>query len=108
MSCTTRNEVLELAKSKLDDLVQLTSDLIKIPSENPIGTQRDVVDFVKKYLSEAGIACEEVGCNPEHPCVVAKIGKEEGFSVILNGHVDVVPAGDRNQWDFDPFSPEGL
>ena len=48
MSCTTRNEVLELAKSKLDDLVQLTSDLIKIPSENPIGTQRDVVDFVKK------------------------------------------------------------
>ena len=55
MSCTTRNEVLELAKSKLDDLVQLTSDLIKIPSENPIGTQRDVVDFVKKYLSEAGI-----------------------------------------------------
>ena len=47
MSCTTRNEVLELAKSKLDDLVQLTSDLIKIPSENPIGTQRDVVDFVK-------------------------------------------------------------
>ena len=106
MSCTTRNEVLELAKSKLDDLVQLTSDLIKIPSENPIGTQRDVVDFVKKYLSEAGIACEEVGCNPEHPCVVAKIGKEEGFSVILNGHVDVVPAGDRNQWDFDPFSGE--
>ena len=106
MSCTTRNEVLELAKSKLDDLVQLTSDLIKIPSENPIGTQRDVVDFVKKYLSEAGIACDEGGCHPEHPCVVAKIGKEEGFSVILNGHVDVVPAGDRNQWDFDPFSGE--
>ena len=106
MSCTTRNEVLELAKSKLDDLVQLTSDLIKIPSENPIGTQRDVVDFVKKYLSEAGIACEEVGCNPEHPRKKKKIGKEEGFSVILNGHVDVVPAGDRNQWDFDPFSGE--
>ena len=24
----------------------------------------------------------------------------------MNGHVDVVPAGDRNQWDFDPFSGE--
>ena len=106
MSSATRKEVLELAKGKLDDLVQLTSDLIKIPSENPIGTQRDVIDFVKRYLKEAGIACEEVSCNPDHPCVVAKIGKEEGFSVILNGHVDVVPAGDRNQWDFDPFSGE--
>lgn len=106
MSCASRNEVLELAKSKLDDLVSLTSELIKIPSENPIGTQRDVIDFVKNYLREAEIPCEEVGCNPEHPCVVAKIGKDEGFSVILNGHVDVVPAGDRSQWDFDPFSGE--
>lgn len=26
--------------------------------------------------------------------------------MILNGHVDVVPAGDREQWDFDPFSGE--
>lgn len=38
---------------------------------------------------------------------MAKIGKEEGFSVILNGHVDVVPAGDRNQWVLTRF-PERL
>lgn len=106
MSCKSRDEVLELAKSKLDELIKLTSDLIKIPSENPIGSQRGVIDFVKNYLSEAGIPCEEVGCNPDFPCVVAKIGKDEGFSVILNGHVDVVPAGDRAQWDFEPFSGE--
>lgn len=106
MSNITREDVLNLAQGKLDDLVQLVSELIQIPSENPTGTQREVVDYVKNYLKEAGISCEEVGCNPEFPCVVAKIGKEDGFSVILNGHVDVVPAGDRNQWDFDPFSGE--
>ena len=60
MSCTTRDEVLKLAESKLGDLVELTSKLIQIPSENPIGTQRDVVDFVKNYLTSAGISCEEV------------------------------------------------
>ena len=106
MSNVTKAQVLELAQSKLDELVELVSQLIQIPSENPVGTQREVVDFVKKYLKEAGIPCEETGSNPEFPCVVAKIGQEEGFSVILNGHVDVVPAGDRNQWDFDPFSGE--
>lgn len=106
MSNITREDVLNLAQGKLDDLVQLVSELIQIPSENPTGTQREVVDYVKNYLKEAGIPCEEVGCNPEFPCVVAKIGKEDGFSVILNGHVDVVPAGDRKQWDFDPFSGE--
>lgn len=106
MSKVSKAQIMELAQSRLDELVELTAQLIRIPSENPIGTQREVIDFVKQYLNESGIDCEEVGCNPEFPCVVAKIGKEEGFSAILNGHVDVVPAGDRAQWKFDPFSGE--
>lgn len=31
-------------------------------------------------------------------------GSGGGRSLILNGHVDVVPAGDREQWQDDPFS----
>ncbi|WP_241535799.1 peptidase [Indiicoccus explosivorum] len=31
-------------------------------------------------------------------------GEGGGRSIILNGHVDVVPAGDRSQWAEDPFS----
>lgn len=42
----------------------MTGSCRKIPSENPIGSQRGVIDFVKNYLSEAGIPCEEVECNP--------------------------------------------
>lgn len=106
MGNVTKAQVIEYAQSRLDDLVQLTSDLIKIPSENPTGSQREVVDFVKKYLADAGIEHKEISCNPEFPCVVAQVGPDEGFSIILNGHVDVVPAGDRKQWNFDPFSGE--
>lgn len=106
MSKVTREEILKLAESQTEDFIKLVSDLIRIPSENPTGTQRDVVDFVKKYLKEAGIASEEVAAHPDFPCILAKIGNEEGFSVILNGHVDVVPAGNREKWDFDPFSGE--
>ncbi|SFG57335.1 4-acetamidobutyryl-CoA deacetylase [Halobacillus alkaliphilus] len=31
-------------------------------------------------------------------------GTGEGRSIIFNGHIDVVPAGDRTQWDHDPYS----
>jgi acetylornithine deacetylase len=31
-------------------------------------------------------------------------GEGEGRSIILNGHVDVVPDGDREQWMHDPYS----
>ena len=103
MSEATRAMIHQMAEERSGELVQLVSDLIRIPSENPIGTQRDVVNFVEQYLKDAGIAYEEVGENPEYPCVVAKLGSDEGFSIILNGHLDVVPAGDRSQWDYDPF-----
>ncbi|MBT2690243.1 peptidase [Bacillus sp. ISL-47] len=40
-----------------------------------------------------------------NPNVVATLkGTGGGRSLILNGHIDVVPEGDRNDWEYDPFS----
>jgi len=33
-------------------------------------------------------------------------GKGHGKSVILNGHIDVVPAGDKSKWKYDPYGGE--
>ncbi|MGO4889689.1 peptidase [Anaerobacillus sp. MEB173] len=33
-------------------------------------------------------------------------GEGSGRSILLNGHVDVVPAGDLTQWDKDPYQGE--
>lgn len=35
---------------------------------------------------------------------VLKGADKEGRSLILNGHIDVVPAGDESKWENDPFS----
>lgn len=102
----TKNDLLQYVDEHREELITLVSDLIQIKSENPTGTQRDVVDFVEAYLDEAGIDFKETGCNPDYPCVVAELGNEDGFSMVMNGHVDVVPAGDLNQWEFEPFSGE--
>lgn len=40
-----------------------------------------------------------------NPNVVAVLkGTGGGKSIILNGHIDVVPVGDERNWDRDPFS----
>lgn len=44
MNTVTRSEVWELAKSRKDELIGLVSRLIQIPSENPTGSQREVID----------------------------------------------------------------
>ncbi|MBK5261632.1 MAG: ArgE/DapE family deacylase [Peptostreptococcaceae bacterium] len=103
----TRQEILSYAKEKNDELIKLVSLLIQIPNENPGGNQQVAVDFVKGYLNKYGINTEQVQINPDFPCVLAEIGdRKAGYNVILNGHIDVVPAGDRSQWDWDPFGGE--
>ncbi len=44
-----------------------------------------------------------------NPNVVGVIkGKGGGRSIILNGHIDVVPEGDETAWTIDPYSGEYL
>ncbi len=99
----TKDELLKIAADRRDELIELTSKLIQINSENPTGSQREVIDFVKQYLEDSGIEAVELHANETFPCVLAKIGNDKGPSVILNGHVDVVPAGDLSKWKYDPF-----
>ena len=43
----------------------------------------------------------------DRPNVVARwAGSGGGRSLILNGHIDVVPAGDRSLWTHDPYGAE--
>ncbi|MEL7647912.1 MAG: M20 family metallopeptidase [Sedimentibacter sp.] len=102
----SKQELLNLAAEKEQELINLTSQLIRINSENPNGSQREVIDFVKNYLNEAGIENKEIAADETYPCVLAQMGSDEGFSMIINGHVDVVPAGDISKWKFDPFGGE--
>ena len=90
-----------------EEVVELASRLIKIPSVNPPGDTSEIAAFVKNYLEEEGVNVEL--CEPVEKKVnlIAEIGEKGSDRVlVLNGHLDVVPIGDRSRWSFDPFSGE--
>ncbi len=93
-----------------DELLKLCCDLIKIQNQSPIDSQEPGIAFVERYLANAGIASERhIGSNgAEYPVLTAHLGRTDGtgFRVVLNGHVDVVPVGERAGWNFDPFAGE--
>ena len=101
-----REIVYQYMEEHMQDLISLVVDLIQIPSENPTGSQKEIVEYVKRYLETSNIFFQEVGNNIEHPNLVAFMGKKEGYQIGWNGHLDVVPAGDLRQWKWDPFSGE--
>jgi succinyl-diaminopimelate desuccinylase len=94
-----------------DELVQLTVDLVRIPTVNPPGEEYEAcAHFLGDDLARRGFAVEYLaadGC-PEHTArhprvnVVAARRGGPGPVVHLNGHIDVVPAG--NGWSVDPFA----
>lgn len=101
-----KEELWKAIDEKKEELINLCVDLVKIPTENPPGNMEDITSFICSYLENNGIQCKVLRPEENKPNIIAKIGKEEGKKLIFNGHSDVVPAGDLNKWNFDPFSGE--
>lgn len=104
----TKQQLHEAVLEHKDELLALCSSLIQIKNQSPIDDQLPGMLFVKNWLDEKGIANEMFGPDPAYPVLEAHMGRDDGqgFRVVLNGHIDVVPVGDLAGWDFDPFGGE--
>jgi acetylornithine deacetylase len=86
-------------------LVDLTRDLVKIPSVNPPGEEMAVADFISSWFEKRGsYLITELEVAPNRPNILVRSGDSYGRNIIFNGHMDVVPAGEG--WSFDPFGGE--
>ncbi|NLB08234.1 MAG: M20 family metallopeptidase [Clostridiales bacterium] len=95
--------IAEIEKNK-KELISLCSDLIKIDSSNPPGDMGEITSFITNFLSKHKISWEILDKTGSTPNIIAKTGPDSGCTLILNGHMDVVPAGDISKWDVPPFS----
>lgn len=85
-----------------EKLILLASDLIKINSENPPGDVSDIADFIRQQLGSNGIDSEVMEPESGKISIISKIGPPP--YLVLNGHMDTVPVGDKSLWSSDPFS----
>lgn len=99
---------------KRDDLVQLTQDLIRIPTLNPPGENYGAIcNFLNKRLQASGFetqlirAFDTPGDSERYPrwnIIARREGTSLGDCVHFNSHTDVVDVG--SGWTFDPFGGE--
>ncbi len=86
-------------------VVDLLKSLIATPSENPNGCEEATAKLLHEYLNDNGIAATLTWPAKGRPNVFAACaGSKQGETVLLNGHLDTVPAGDG--WTADPFAAE--
>jgi succinyl-diaminopimelate desuccinylase len=101
-----------LAKIDADEVVELTRELVRIPSvyrpDDPDATEARVAAHVEGWLRREGFAVEIQAVAPGRPNVIGTLGEKRpgGRSLLLEGHTDVVTEGDPREWSRPPFGAE--
>ncbi|MGH7358082.1 MAG: M20 family metallopeptidase [Candidatus Rokuibacteriota bacterium] len=98
-----------LAEIAEDEVVALTSQLVRIPSVyrpgEPEANERAVAGAVEAWLRREGFAVEVQDVAPGRPNVVGWLdGETPGPTLCLEGHTDVVTEGDPAAWRHGPWS----
>lgn len=86
------------------DGLELAQQLIRFPSLNPPGLERDCAAFLADLLTARGFAVESYAFAPGRPTLVARLpGTDDAKPLCFTGHIDVVPVGTA-PWTFPPFA----
>lgn len=102
---------------KIDDVIKTLADLIPIRSLG--GQETPAQEYVAEWMRRNGMEVDlweiDMKALKQHQAfsaeveresalgVVGWIGKGVGSSLILNGHIDVVPVGDEANWKYPPW-----
>lgn len=102
-----------------DAMLSLLSELVAIPSLDGSAEELAIQERVAQELRSLGMDVDQWEIDfaslSQHPSfswetershglgVVGTVGVGRGKSLILNGHVDVVPAGDPALWQYPPW-----
>lgn len=106
--------ILDHIDSLADEAVELQRRLVAIPALGPDNDgdgEKQKADFLIDYLRGLGIEDireynapdDRVSCG-YRPNVCARIpGRDDSRTLWVISHIDVVPAGDPDLWESDPF-----
>jgi acetylornithine deacetylase len=118
--------VLHAVDAQREDAVSLLGHLIGIPSIGGSPAEVEIQHVMADLLRDSGMDVQtwdidlpDVTSDPAFPgqeversAAVGVLGVVRGSgggrSLLIDGHTDVVPPGDRRQWDADPFTMRRL
>ncbi|HDS08937.1 MAG TPA: M20 family peptidase [Firmicutes bacterium] len=88
-----------------NELIELTCELIRKKTINPPGDEYLAAEIVKNFFERNGIEFEIFEKEKGRTNILGYINRGKKPSVLLAGHLDVVPEGDPDSWKYPPFDP---
>ena len=115
--------VLNAVDERQHEMTELLADLVRIPSISGTSAENEAIAHAARLFAGRGldvdhwqIPLDEIIARPDFPGMEVErteawgvVGRLPGTapgnarSLLFNGHLDVVPVGDPQQWSGDPF-----
>ncbi|HDH1148375.1 TPA: ArgE/DapE family deacylase [Staphylococcus aureus] len=80
--------------------IQLLADIVELQTEN--NNEIEVCNYLKDLFDKYDIKSEILKVNEHRANIVAEIGNGSPI-LALSGHMDVVDAGNQDNWTYPPF-----
>jgi succinyl-diaminopimelate desuccinylase len=97
--------ILDEIENNKEEYIEFLKILIQTESFNPPGNENNVALILKKYLEDAKITCEIFPFGENRANLFAALtNKLTGKNLLYNGHMDVVPPGNEDEWKYPPLS----
>lgn len=93
---------MNLSNDQKDEIVSFTRELIKHAETS--GLEHKTAASVYKKMNELGY--DSVHIDKFGSVIGVLKGKSPGPTLLLDGHMDVVPVRDNESWDYPPFGAE--
>ena len=100
-------EVYDFVDRNSEFLLNEFRDFVRKPGISTENTGiEETVGWLTARLKENGVEDVEVFKTQRHPIILGRAGKSARRTLLVYGHYDVQPPGDRRDWTVDPFAAE--
>ena len=124
MASSSVSRVLEAVDESIPDMIAMAAGLVQTPSVSGTDGENEAQWVMAAHMRSGGLEVDhwpidlaEIRAHADFPgmeverteawgLVGVLPGAGDGAGLMLNGHIDVVPIGDRDAWSDDPFSGE--
>lgn len=105
MNTDARADLIAWLDDERDRQLDFLQALTRIDTCTPPGDTRKAAALVRRFLEGEGIEYREEAPQAAMPNLVSGFaGSGTGRHLVLNGHLDVFPIGNRDAWSHDPLS----
>ena len=100
-----KEEILSCVEQDREKIINFCAELVRCNTSSSHGDTRSAANLIKNFLDAEGIEYQEISACKTMPNIISTTEmSKSGKSLMLNGHLDVMPAGNEPGWSVDPYS----